>query len=155
MGRSLLRRAWDTLAPLPGGRWLLSVGIGAYVPYTGSISPRIEVLETGFARVRMDDRRRLRNHLRSLHALALGNLAEFTSGLTLTYALPSDRRWIPVRIELDYLKKARGAVHAECHWDAPVSLEEGEEVLEVGVFDAAGAECVHARVTVKIGGARA
>ena len=40
---------WRRLSPLPGGPWLFSKVFGFMVPYSGSVGPRIRVLEPGHA----------------------------------------------------------------------------------------------------------
>ncbi|MFT5896778.1 MAG: acyl-coenzyme A thioesterase PaaI-like protein, partial [bacterium] len=83
-----MRNMWQHLSPLPGGKLLFSLVVGIVIPYTGSMRARVEQLQPGHAIVRLPDRRRIRNHLRSIHAIALANLAEFTTGLATLSGMP-------------------------------------------------------------------
>lgn len=107
-----LERYWRRLAPLPGGRWLFGRILGLMVPYSGSVRPMVRELEPGRAVVALRERRGLRNHLGSVHAIALANVGELASGLAMTLALPPEARGIPIRVEIDYHKKARGTITA-------------------------------------------
>ena len=146
-----LQRMWNRLHRLPGGSWLFSVLLGFAAPYTGSIRPRVVELRAGYARVELRDRRRVRNHLRSIHAVALVNLAEAASGLAMMCGLPRDMRGILVGFSIDYLKKARGTLVAEC---TAVSAEPGvrkEYELDAVVRDEAGDIVARARPRWLIG----
>jgi acyl-coenzyme A thioesterase PaaI-like protein len=132
-------RLWQRLEAWPGGRWLFSRILGQIVPYTGSISPRICELRPGYARVELRDRRRVRNHLNSIHAIALANLGEVTSGLAMLTGLAPNTRGIAIKISTEYLKKARGLLVAETRCEVPrVQGEDMEYAVQAEIRDRDG-----------------
>ena len=145
------RKLWDRLSRLPGGSFLFDRIVGSKIPYTGSIDARVEELERGYARVTMRDRRRLRNHLGSLHAIALANLAEYTGNLALAYSLPDDARFIVKSLKVDYLKKARGKISAACRSPEVRSNARREYELLVILKDQNGVEVAHATLQTLVG----
>lgn len=133
-----LRKTWDKLSRVPGGKKVFSKAVGKMAPYTGTIDPMVDELRRGYARVRMKDRKTVRNHLQSIHAVALMNLAEACSGLAFSYSLPPRSRGILTGLSIDYLKKARGTLTAECHSVIPETNERAEYEIVVVTRDEGG-----------------
>jgi len=133
-----LLRLWRRLRRLPGGPWLFSVLIGFKVPYTGTIGARVRELRPGYARLEMADRRRVRNHLHSIHAVALTNLGELAGSLAMTVLVPPEGRWIVTGLTTEYLKKARGRLTAECSVEGIDWRQPGDFDGEVTIRDGSG-----------------
>jgi acyl-coenzyme A thioesterase PaaI-like protein len=146
-----LRRTWNLLRHAPGGGVIMGQILGRLAPYTGTIRPEVLVLEEGYARIRMNDRRAIRNHLRSVHAIALMNLGEVATGVAMMFSLPEGMRGIITHLEMDYLKKARGPITAECRAPAAVAGERREYDFQADLTDEAGEVVARARARWMIG----
>lgn len=139
-----LRASWRRLSTLPGGKTLFSLLLGWMTPYSGTIGARVAELEPGWCRVTLRDRRRVRNHLASVHAMALANLAEMASGLAVLVGLPPGVQGIVTGFSISYLKKARGLLTAECRASGLEVTTEQEYEAAVAITDAQGDVVAHA-----------
>lgn len=148
---NFIRDSWDRLARVPGGKAIFSRLVGVAAPYTGTIGAEVRELRRGFARVELADRRKVRNHLDCVHAVALANLAELTGNVAVAYTLPDDARFIVAGMSIDYLKKARGPIvgHATC----PLfeTNAKAEHAIEVSLRDRRGEEVAHATLRTLVG----
>lgn len=126
---------WRRLATLPLGKWLFSKALALLIPYTGTISPYVIEVSPGYAKVRMSDKRLVRNHLSSIHALALANLGELTTGLALHFALKDSQRAILTSLNAEYHKKARGPITAIAQINNPSQALKGSIQVEAQLFD--------------------
>lgn len=132
----------------PTGQWLFARAVCFKAPYFASIAPRITVLEPGRCEGRIAHRRRVTNHIGTVHAIALCNLAELTAGLMVDASLPKGMRWIPKGMEVKYLAKATGTQHAVAVPElAIVAAEVGYALpVLVSVRDDAGTAVFEARI---------
>lgn len=149
-----LVQLWRRLSPLPGGQWLFSWILKRAVPYSGTVYPRVLILEPGHARIEILDRHSIRNHLDSIHAIAIANIGELASGLAMSAALPRDIRGIVTAIRIEYLKKARGTLVAESRCAVPSITTDTDHDVVADVADAAGDIVARATVTWRLGPAR-
>jgi acyl-coenzyme A thioesterase PaaI-like protein len=146
-----IRANWERLSGKPGGKTLFSMLLGRMVPYSGSIGARVQELRPGFARVTLADRRKVRNHLRSIHAVALMNLAELSTGLALNVGMRPDARSILKGLSIEYHKKARGTLTAEASAPLLDSNEERDIEVTTEVRDEAGDVVASASARWRVG----
>lgn len=145
---------WKMLKHLPGGKLLFSKLVGRVAPYTGTIDARIVELTSGYARVSLKDRRAVRNHLSSIHALALANFAEVTTGLAMLAGFPPETRGIITNLNIDYLKKARGTLTAECHAPRIETNAAAEHEVCTEIRNTQGEVVARATITWRVGPTR-
>lgn len=149
MNASLLS-LYQRITRWPGGHWLFSRAICLRAPYFATIAPHFVALESGRSEVRMRDRRRVHNHIGSVHAIALCNLAELSAGVMAEATLPPNARWIPKGMRVEYLQRAKGSMHAVATPVAPLGeVVAGREwPVQVEVTDPTGTPVFRAHITL-------
>jgi acyl-coenzyme A thioesterase PaaI-like protein len=120
-------------------------------PYFATIDPQFVDLRPGYAEVTMPNTPKVHNHLGTVHAIAMCNLAEIAAGLMADVSIPESCRWIPIGMSVRYLAKAktnlRGIADGRAiDWENP-----GDKDIPVHITDALGLEVCSVIITVKVG----
>ena len=138
---------WQRVRRWPMGGRLFGRLVSMQAPYFATIAPTVVELEVGRCVAQMRDRRSVRNHIGTVHAIALCNLAEFVGGIGTEASTPRELRWIPKGMTVRYLGKARGTMTAIATIP-PVAP--GDCVAAVKVIDTSGATVFEADITMWI-----
>jgi acyl-coenzyme A thioesterase PaaI-like protein len=146
--RTLMRELYGLYLKLGNERF--SEKICEIVPYFATIAPQFIDLRPGYAAVSMPNRHAVHNHLGTVHAIAMCNLAEIAAGLMADVSVSDSSRWIPTGMQVQYLAKAKTDLQAVADgltvdWENP-----GDKDLPVSIIDAAGVEVCRAVITIRI-----
>jgi acyl-coenzyme A thioesterase PaaI-like protein len=95
----------------------------------------------------LQNRRKVQNHIRTVHAAAMTLLAESATGILMGMNVPDDKYLVIKSLHVDFQKKASGAMKAVATLTPEQVLSaqndaEGEILVSVSVSDASGNEPV-------------
>lgn len=141
---------FNRLKGLPGGTRLFSFGICQAAPYFASIRPHVTELAPNLARLSVRKRRSVENHLKTVHAIAMCNMAELAGGLVTDVSVPAGARWIPAGMTVQYLKKAKTDLVATADGSGLDWTRGGDITVPVLVHDTAGALVFRADITMNV-----
>lgn len=142
--------AYNKLKGLPMGKYIFSRVVCIMAPYFSTIKPRFVELKPGYCEIKMRDRRAVRNHLNSVHAIAMCNLCELAGGMALDAILPADLRWIPRGMNVEYVKIARSNLKGTCSIAGNTIKGEGPLPVAVSITDTGGTEVMKAIINMHI-----
>ncbi|MFT7404977.1 hotdog fold domain-containing protein [Zhongshania sp.] len=143
-------KLWRKLSAYPAGKQLFSKGVCFKAPYFATIKPVFEELETGYAVVRIKEHRSIHNHIGSVHAIAMCNLAEIAAGVVSEASMPSGMRWIPAGMTVRYLGSAKGILRGYATMREIVPGEKGAVPVKVEVKNAVGNVVFDAEISMYI-----
>jgi acyl-coenzyme A thioesterase PaaI-like protein len=91
---------------LPQGQRIFSALFALKAPYFGTVRPRFTELRPNHAELVIRKRRKVHNHIGTVHVIAICNGLEAAMGALAEATVPPHRRWIPKGMEVDYTAKA-------------------------------------------------
>lgn len=121
----------DKFTRWPFGLRLFSAFAARQAPYFKTISPLISVLEPNQCEIFIRKRKRVENHIGTMHVIAIVNGLEMAMGFMAEASIPKHLRWIPKGMELTYPDKAETDITCKASvpsdaWvagDLPVKVE--------------------------------
>lgn len=122
-----IAKLWTKTTTLPVlgpkvGKKIFSAIYSQVAPYFASIRATVVTLEPNKAELVIKDRRRVHNHIGTVHAIALCNGLEMAMGAMAEVTVPAAKRWIPKGMTVSYTAKAAGDVTCfaettQAQWD--------------------------------------
>lgn len=143
-------KAFNLARRFPAGLWLFSRAVCWTAPYFASIRPQIRVLQPGRAEVTMKKRRSVQNHLQTVHAIAMCNMAELAGGMCTDVSIPRGSRWIPAGMTVEYLKKAKTDLIAVADGQYIDWATTGEVIVPVEVRDTSAELVFRAQIRMNL-----
>lgn len=122
----------------------------ALAPYFGTIDPMFMELRPGYGEVKLPNTKKVHNHFGSVHAIAMCNAAELAAGMMTDVSIPETNRWIPVEMNVKYLKKAKTdlkvvADGSGIDWSATGGIK-----VPVSIYDTEGTVVFTALITMNV-----
>jgi uncharacterized protein (TIGR00369 family) len=135
--------------PRPIRTFALSKTMGRVIKYAGTSGLRYEKLTPTECIIVIPNRKKVRNHIGSVHAAAMGLLAETATGFMTGLTVPDNRIIVIKSMKLEYLKQASGDMKAIATFtDEQVEFiknnEKGDINVPVVITDGKGIETVKA-----------
>ena len=142
-----LSRAVAKLAGLPPWlrRLLVTKSFTSQVRFAGTGAVQILELEEGRSLLQMKNVGKVQNHIGTIHASAMGLLAESATGVALGMTIPDSKVPVLKSQHVDYVKRAKGTLRAEATLPPDMRArvlneDKGDFAVPVRVTDETGEE---------------
>ncbi len=123
---------WEATSKLPQGNKVFSALFAQKAPYFASFGPVFTEIRPNYAELRIKKRRKVQNHIGTVHAIALCNGCEAAMGALAEATIPSNMRWIPKGMDISYTAKADSDIRIIAETD-PEQWTSGNPDLHVRV----------------------
>ncbi|QNF93104.1 MULTISPECIES: hotdog fold domain-containing protein [Janibacter] len=97
---------YQRITSLPAGKRIFSLLYAVKAPYFATVRPQVREVRAHHAELSIRNRKRVHNHIGTLHAIAVCNGLEAAMGLLAEATCPSDHRWLPRGLQVSYLAKS-------------------------------------------------
>lgn len=141
MAENSVLALYNKCCKMPFGKHFFSWYGARKAPYFSTISPQIEILEPNHCEVLVVKRKRVQNHIGTVHVIAIINGLEMAMGFMSEASIPKHLRWIPKGMTLEY--PARADSDIRCTASVPADAwTTGDLPVKVKAVNATGATVV-------------
>ncbi|MBU2881961.1 DUF4442 domain-containing protein [Psychrosphaera sp. B3R10] len=106
MSKNYVLSLYNKMGKLPFGKKLFSLFASNKAPYFKTVSPLITKVVPGECHCLIKKRRKVENHIGTVHVIAIANGLEMAMGFMAEASIPTHLRWIPKGMDLQYTAKA-------------------------------------------------
>ncbi|NNM44485.1 hotdog fold domain-containing protein [Knoellia koreensis] len=124
---------WRRVTAYPQGKRIFSLVFEQAAPYFRTTRPRFVELGPNRAVLTIRKRRRVQNHIGTVHVIAICNGLEAAMGALAEATIPATRRWIPKGMEVDYTAKATSDITCVAETDPADWARAGDVEIPVRV----------------------
>lgn len=149
-GKNFLNRVVSRMNALPDSMsaTALSVTLGRAVRFAGTAGVKVEKLTDYEAILTLKNRKKVQNHIGSIHAAAMALLGESATGFLVGMSVPDSRIPVIKTMHIDYVKRCTGDLRAEAKLTVEqvqriLREEKGEVTVPVVITDEKGIEPIH------------
>ena len=132
--------------------WLLDFALGSTIKFIGTAGLNCQTLTQEKAVFKLKNRKKVQNHIGTVHAAATSLVAETASGMVVGMNIPDDKIPVLKTMHIDYVKRSNGNLIAEAsitqeQVERLHKEEKGDMVIKVVVTDDANVEPVICQMT--------
>ncbi len=122
------------LSRFPLGNRLFSSIVCRTAPYFASASPLVTLLEVNHCECVIKKRKRVTNHINTMHVIAICNGLEMAMGVMAEASVPDHLRWLPKGMNVEYTAKASTDIRCVAKMN-PEDWQAGEQQVTITAFD--------------------
>ncbi len=124
---------YQKLSGYPFGKKLFSIVLSYKAPYFRTIRPFVAELKHDYCVCTFKKARRVHNHIKTVHVIAICNGLEIAMGALAEASVPNHLRWIPKGMTLDYTAKAGSDIRCVAQVTEP--WQPGDLIVNVTAYD--------------------
>ena len=130
---------------------VLNYLIGKQVRYIATSNVRIDFLSCQKVILSLENKPKVRNHIKQIHASAAALIAEASTGIVLSMNIPDDKLILMKQMDVKYLKRYKGKLTGEATMDltqisSVINDEKGEFIVPVKITDVTGEQVLDCKM---------
>lgn len=90
----------------------LSIFFAKVIPFSGTASVQVVELTSEKSLLKLQNKKKVQNHIKGVHAAAMALLAESATGFLCAMNCPDDKLLLIKTMKLDYVRRAKGDLTA-------------------------------------------